>query len=255
MTLILTELSTFGIAMATDSAVTHMQTRTALRSTIPNAAKKLQEIPYLKAGISCWGLGTISGTSTDQWLSNFINTNTRRRTLRGFANELAKQLNAQIPPNNPGNSRLGFHLAAFEDYNGAPTPSFYHIHDSQSTTLQQRGITVNPNQFNANHDISPQVFQQQIASIGGAWITRNGDYQMYASIFQLLENLFQGLKPLGISIPNSQNLTDRAEYLVFQIRTMSEIYRLSNLIPGIGGGIHYLTINQNGIHSQGVKFF
>ena len=34
MKLILIELSTFGIAMATDSAVTHMQTRTGLRSTI-----------------------------------------------------------------------------------------------------------------------------------------------------------------------------------------------------------------------------
>lgn len=255
MTLILTELGSFGISMAADSTVTHTQTRTGLRHTTPSAAEKLQAIPYLKAGISCWGLGTIGRISTDRWLSNFISANTRRRTLRGFANELASQLNAQVSPNTSGNSRLGFHLAAFEDYNGTPTPSFYHIHDGQSTTLQQRGITINPNQFNANHDVPPQIFLQQIASTGRTYITRNGDYQMYARIFQLLENFFQSLRPLGVSVPNSQNLTDRAEYLVFQIRTMSEIYRLSNLVPGVGGGIHYLTINQNGIYSQGVKFF
>lgn len=254
MTLVLTEMSSLGIAMAADSAVTRTQTQTRLSYAIPNAAQKLQVISYLNAGISCWGLGTIAGTPTDQWLSNFINSSTSLTTLQSFANELARQLNARVPLNTSGNSRLGFHLAAFEDYNGTPTPSFYHIHDGPSTTLQQRGITVNPNQFNANHDIPPQIFQQMVSS-GRAWITRNGDYQLYARMFELLENFFQQLQPLGIQIPSSQNLVDRAEYLVFQIRTMSELYRLSNLVPGIGGGINYLTINPAGIHSQGVRYF
>lgn len=254
MTLVLTELSSLGIAMAADSAVTRTQIQTGLSHAIPNAAQKLQVIPHLNAGISCWGLGTIAGTPTDQWLSTFISSSASFTTLQSFANELARQLNTQVSPNTSGASRLGFHLAAFENYSGTPTPSFYHIHDGPSTTLQQRGITVNPNQFNANHDIPPQAFQQ-IADADRAWITRNGDYQLYANIFSLLENFFQQLQPLGISIPSSQNLLDRAEYLVFQIRTMSEIYRLSNLVPGIGGGIHYLTINQAGIHSQGVRYF
>ena len=254
MTLVLTELSSFGIAMAADSTVTRTQTQTGLSYAIPNAAQKLRAVPHLNAGISCWGLGTIAGIPTDQWLSNFINSNTSLTTLQSFANELARQLNAQVPPNTSGVSRPGFHLAAFENYNGTPTPSFYHIHDGPSTTLQQRGITVNPNQFNANHDVPPQIFQQ-IVGTGGAWITRNGDYQLYARMFSLLENFFQQLQPLGILIPSSQNLVDRAEYLIFQIRTISEIYRLSNLVPGIGGGIHYLTINRTGIHSQGVRYF
>ncbi len=254
MTLVLTELSSHGIAMAADSAVTHSHSQTGLSYVTPNTARKLQTIPHLNAGISCWGLGTISNTSTDAWLENFINANSSISTLKDFANELANNLNSQVPPNTSGQSRLGFHLAGFENFNGNHTPSFFHVHDGPSTTLQQRGINVNPNQFNPNHDILPNLFQQ-ILSSGRGWITRNGDYQMYARIFQVLNSFFQQLQPLGIMIPNSQNLSDRAEYLVFQIRTMSEIYRLSNLIPGIGGGIHYLTINQNGINSQGVKFF
>jgi len=253
MTLVLTELSPFGIVMVADSAVTHTQRATGLTYAIPNAAEKLQVIPHLSAGISCWGLGDVAGVPTDQWLSNFINSSISLNTLQNFANELARQLNAQVPPNTSGTSRLGFHLAAFEDYNGIPTPSFYHIHDGPSTTLQLRGIPVSPTQFNANHDIPPQIFQ--LASTHNAWITRNGDYRLYANIFGLLENFFQQLQPLGIMIPHSQNLSDRAEYLVFQIRTMSEIYRLSNLVPGIGGGIHYLTISPSGIHSRGAKYF
>ncbi len=254
MTLVLTELSSFGIAMAADSAVTFTNRQTGLSFAQPNFALKLQVIHHLNAGISCWGMGEIAGISTDKWLSNFIASSSSQTTLQGFAEELATQLNSDAPLNTTGENRLGFHLAAFEDHNGIPTPSFYHIHDGPSTVLEQRGINVDPKRFNANHDVPPQIIQQ-IADSGRGFIVRNGDYQLYVNIFAQLEELFRQLIPLGIVIPNSQNLIDRAEYLVFQIRTVAEIYRLSNLIPGIGGGINYLTISPDGIHSHGTRFF
>lgn len=255
MTLVLTELSHLGIAMAADSAVTYTNSLTGLRYAQPNRARKLQEVPHLNAGVSCWGLGSVAGLNTDQWLSRFVASSGSLATLQDFANELARQLNNRlVPPNTLGDNRLGFQLAGFEDCNGVPTPSFYHIHDGPSTVLQSRGTTVNPYQFNANHDMPPQLLQQLIP-VGGTYTTRNGDYQLYAQIFARLEALFTQLQPLGIQIPSSQNLVERAEYLVFQIRTMSELYRLSNLVPGIGGGIWYLTINPTGIHSYGVKYF
>lgn len=254
MTLVLTELTTHGITMAADSAVTSTNTRTGLSHAQPNAANKLHSIPYLNAGISCWGLGKIGRMQTDRWLENFIRSNPGITTLQDFAGELATSLNSLIPRNISGDGRLGFHLSGFEDYSGVPTPSFYHIHDGRSTTLEQRGIFVDTSLFNPNHDMPPDIFTQ-IAATGAGWITRNGDYQLYAQIFQLLEKFFGQLQPMGVMIPNSQNVADRADYLVFQIRTVSELYRLSNLVPGIGGGIHYLTIIQNGIMSEGIKYF
>jgi hypothetical protein len=254
MTLVLTEMSPFGIAMAADSAVTFTNPQTGLRYAEPDLARKLQPIPYLNAGISCWGMGEISDTPTDTWINNFIDSHRTVTSLMAFAQQLAETLNTQLPPNTDGTNRLGFHVAGYENYNGAPTPSFYHVHDGSSTTLAQRGIVINPNQVNANHDMPPEIFQQTQAR-GLGWITRNGDYQLYATIFGLLEDFFHKLTPLGIRIPNSQNLNERAEYLVFQIRTVSEIYRLSNLVPGIGGTIYFLTINPDGIYSQGTKHF
>ncbi|MEW6004578.1 MAG: hypothetical protein AB1695_04605 [Stygiobacter sp.] len=241
--------------MAADTAVTFTNTKTGLSHVQNNAAVKLQTIPYINAGISCWGMGQINGISTDEWLKNFITNNSKLTTLKEFADTLADELNKVIPKNpTPQNSRLGFHLGGFEIYQGSSVPSFYHIHEGASTTLQQRGITINPNQFNANHDLPPAV-ALQLFSQGKIWITRNGDYRLYANIFNQLESLFQQLQPLGIVIPNTQNLSDRAEYLVFQIRTTAEIYRLSNLIPGIGGNIHFVTISQAGLHSQGIKHY
>ena len=253
MTLILTELSPLGIAMAADSAVTYTHHHTGMAWAVPNQARKLQVIPHLNAGISCWGMGAIGGTPTDQWLTTFIQTNTAITTLQGFASALATQLNAMVGPNSNGQERLGFHLAGFESLNGILFPSFFHIHDGPSTVLQSRRINVNPSQFNANHDMPPHLCQQILAR-GDAYMTRNGDYQLYANLFLLLEQFFGQLQNLGVIVPNSQNIADRAEYLVFQIRTISEIYRLSNLVPGIGGSISYLAIVPAGIHTQGVKW-
>lgn len=250
MTLVLTELTSYGIAMAADSAVTSINNATGQTSVRNNAATKLQKITYLNAGASCWGLGRISGTPTDKWLANFIASNSSLSTLSSFATALESELNKVVTAD--PNGSLGFHLAGYEKVVGINGPSFYHIHDGPSTTLQQRGITVNPSRFNANHDMPPNLLPP-ILAVAPGWITRNGSYVLYAQIFHLLEMYFSALGQQGIIIPDSHNLMDRAEYLIFQIRTVSEIYRLSNLVQGIGGSINYLTISPAGIQDEGTR--
>lgn len=255
MTLILTELTPHGIAMAADSMVTTTHLASGLQHTTPNAAMKLQTIEHLTAGVSCWGEGRINGVPTDEWLADFIVHSTACSTLQAFATALANELNITAGLRPARECRLGFHLAGFEDYQGTPTPSFFHIHGGPSTTLQGRGISVDPEQFNANHDISPDVFREITAMGRGGWITRNGDYYLYAEIFRRPETFFQELRgSLGVVIPNSQSISDRCDYLVFQIRTLSTIYRLSNLVPGIGGPISYLGIVPTGFHSRGLVY-
>lgn len=65
MTLVLTEISPFGISMAADSAVTIRNMQNGLLPVQPNSALKLHLIPYLDAGIYCWGIGRIRNKSTD----------------------------------------------------------------------------------------------------------------------------------------------------------------------------------------------
>jgi hypothetical protein len=237
--------------MAADSAVTTTY-RTGLRSVNPTGARKLHSVPALTAGVSCWGIGTIEDQPTDLWLQRFIATQQDATELSQFASALADQLQSSIGPGPGSHARLGFHVAGFEDFNGTRVPSFYHVHDGPSTTLQSQGITVDPTRFNANHDMPPAVLVAKLA-LGHGWITRNGDYQLYGHIFGLLETLFQHLRAQGIAIPHSQRLPDRAEYLVFQIRTISGLYRLSNLVPGIGGPISFLTISPDGIELEGMS--
>lgn len=239
--------------MAAESAVTFEDRKTGILHVEPDAARKLHRVTSLNAGVSCWGIGSIGGTPTDQWLDNFIAHYSGLPVLSSFAEELASNLRSALGPTPGDTARLGFHVAGFEEYEGNPVPSFYHVHDGPSTTLMDRGATVDPTRFNANHDMPPSEFLKRVAH-GHGWITRNGDYQLYGQIFGLLESLFRELRGIGIHIPHSQDLRDRAEYLVFQIRTVAELYRMSNLVPGIGGSIRFLTISPMGFQSEGVSY-
>jgi hypothetical protein len=200
-------------------------------------------------------MGQLENKGTDQWLENFIQASISITSLGEFASALANRLNAILPPNNQTHcGRLGIHLCGFEMLNGRPTPSFFHIHDGPSEELTKRGITVDPTKVNANHDVPPQR-ANDIISRNGWYITRNGDYRLYAKLFQRIESFFKTLEPDGIIVPWSNNLIDRVDYLIFQIRMVSEIYRLSNLVPGIGGAVNYLTITPDGIKDEGVRYF
>lgn len=88
MTLILTELSEYGIAMAADTAVTMLSRSTVTRSfeRVYFGVRKLRPIFKIQAGVSVWGQGEINGVDTDVWLGEFI---TRREddynSLQEFA--------------------------------------------------------------------------------------------------------------------------------------------------------------------------
>jgi hypothetical protein len=173
-----------------------------------------------------------------------------------FATLLQNELRLHIAPINVRNDPLGtigFHLAGFVNYRGNPTPTFYHIHNGKRQALSARGITVNPAIINANHDLPPSM-AQPILSTGVPYLTRNGDFTVYAALFQHLNRFLQNLSRYrNLTIPHSRNLRERAEWLRFQIATMSELYRLSNLhLPTIGGKIDTLLITPNGVDKCGL---
>lgn len=257
MTLILTELSRFGIAMAADSAVTFQETLPE-GDTIPRVllgVRKLQPIPKLNAGISVWGLGEIEEISTDIWLANIIRTKEEEyNSINEFAILLQNELRRHIPDidvSRPENQlgTIGFHLAGFVEWEEQSTPTFYHIHNGISQDPSRRGISIYPRKVNASHDLPPQLAREHIDH--GVWyITRNGDYQLYANLFGYLGNFFLGLaEQTEIVIPYSISLEDRAKWLKFQIKMMADLYAFSNRGSVIGGDVATLTISSQGIES------
>jgi hypothetical protein len=249
VTLVISELSSLGIAMAADTAVTIpiRPPNRRLYHRVLRGGVKLLPVPTLPAGISYWGLGTIGGMPTDDWLRDFLSRNRRGiNSLASLASLLELELRQCVRTVNLArypNGSFGVHLAGFIRTPSGTSPAMYHVHNGPSQALPNARI--NPRLINANFDRPPQVYPP-----GVFYRTRNGDFRLYATVFTAIENLFGQLNQQGFVIPHAaalhvSPLRARAEYLRFHIKTMARIYEMSNVpVPGsIGEEVTTLTIS------------
>lgn len=239
MTLIITELSRFGIAMVADSAVKITETLPSGReaSHVLNGAQKLQMVPYLKAGISVWGLGGIpsqnGSVSTDIWLGDFIEQHFNIGSISEFADCLVQELqnivgNAQLP--------VGFHLAGFVDVDDRKLPTFYHIRNVDGTYAH----------YDFHEFVPGQDFPPRELADNEAYITRNGDYGPYAALAEAVQNALPRIQAgIGLNIPHP-SLYGRIAYHSAWVKFVSELYASSGLLKTIGGSVTALGIYPNG---------
>jgi len=257
MTLVLSEVSSFVVAMAADSAVTFSNGRVYI------GAQKLLPVYKLNAGISTWGLGNIGRIDSDVWLAKFIeNDVTSSMSLWNMANKLAEKLNKDFGGIIP--ERMGVHVAGFDEKNGFRGPAFYHVHNGHYHVQYRNGkIEIVPDEyppireFRAHEDCPPTIYP-----IKKVHLTRNGDFAVFAILYEIINPLFNNIQKMtSLNFPYPPSLASRGEYLRFWIETIVGIYRLSNarqrILPqpatagdaSIGGPITILTISKSGIES------
>lgn len=258
MTLVITEVSNFGVAMAADSAVTFSSGRVLI------GVQKLLPIPQIDAGISVWGRGEIAGQDADVWLQNFIaNDVNDGMSLWDAANLLAESLNNAF--GQQINERMGIHVSGFDERRGIRGPSFYHIHNGHYHIEYRNGqILEIPNEdppireFRAHMDRPPTIYSDNDEPL----TTRNGDFSIFAPLYDSISPLFENVQnQTGLIFPYPRGLASRGEYLRFWVKTIIEVYRLSNarrrILPhpitagdaSIGGPVSILTISDSGIES------
>jgi hypothetical protein len=257
MTLVLTEVSSFGVSMAADSAVRFPSGRVYI------GAQKLSPVSKIDAGLSLWGRGDVNGVDADVWLQRFIENDVRNgMSLWNMANELAEKLNEAFGGVISG--RMGIHVGGFDEKNGIRGPAFYHVHNGhyrigfvngQVVELPEEDPPVR--EFRAHEDRAPAIYAESDFRI-----TRNGDFAIFAFLYDRINPLFNRIQQIiGLSFPYPPSLAARGEYLRFWISTVIEIYRLSNarkrILPqpatagdaSIGGPVSVLTISESGIES------
>lgn len=235
MTLVITEISRFGIAMVADSAVTFTEVLPSGDNVhyVLSGARKLQVIPHLNAGISVWGLGavpTMSGElSTAVWLEDFIKRHSSTVSLDGFANELVEELQSTIGDRK---QPMGFHLAGYVEVNGQRLPTFYHVRNVDGTYKHYEHHEFVPGQDYPPKDIG----ENQI------YITRNGDYGPYAALVETMQIALPHIQVgMGLTIPHP-SLEGRVVYHSAWVRFISELYASSGLLRTIGGTVSALGI-------------
>ncbi len=256
MTLVLSEISHRGVAMAADSAVTCGSGRVYV------GAQKLQAVPQIGAGMSVWGLGSIGEEDTDVWLERFIQTEVKpTMTLWKAAERLADELNSAFGGVAPG--RMGIHVCGFDERQGFRGPALYHVHNGHYKVQVDDGKFVRiPDEdppireFRAHHDIPPQAWSRERTPQG----RRNGDISVFAWTNQYLSRFLDEFQAgTEFRFPYPDSLESRGEYLRFLVNMTIELYRLSNARPrvlrqpatlgdaSIGGPVTVLTISGQGI--------
>ncbi len=239
MTLVITEVSKFGIAMVADSAVTFTEVLPSGDKThhVLNGARKLQVIPFINAGISVWGLGSVPTSngqlSTDSWLEYFISQHSAIRTIGEFAKTLTQDLQKVV-----GNKKqpMGFHLAGYTEVGNCSLPTFYHIRNVDGNYKHYEH-----HEFVAGHDYPPQeISENQV------YVTRNGDYGPYAALAEAVQMALPHIQiGMGIAMPYP-SLDGRVAYHTAWVRFVSELYASSELLRTIGGNISALGIYPSG---------
>jgi len=240
MTLIITEVSRYGIVMVADSAITSITTKNGNIHSISieeNGATKLSKIDYLNAGISWWGLATINNKNTEEWLSEFIEKNKNNcKSVSEFAKKLETELRNVL---GKIDTEMGFHLAGYERSSRGNLPSFYHVTNSAKNDCFDHSTK----EFEAQPDYTPEKYDPSIFRI-----TRNGAYFIYANISNMLQQFFNQLAATqGIMIPGKQSLDGREEYLRFYMEMIKKIFSISNLEQTIGGKVASMKIDSSGI--------
>jgi len=218
MTLVLTEITKVGIAMAADSAITKIQGNKIIEVD-EQGWQKLLRIPKINAGISYWGMiGAVTRQQFDNWLQDKIASD-QYNDLYSFANYLVSELNKACK-NVPLKDRhdVGIHLAGYSAWSDKVIrPTFLHIHNGHGRILMNPKydhnkilISINPvwdsdsrklfeihNDF-PNPDISLIGNLNTLNNTG--WITRNGDFFLYAVLQEYINkaiyfiNLSQNIK-------------------------------------------------------------
>ena len=268
MTLLVTECSASGVAMAADSAITKIDAKGRIVEIDQKEWRKVLRAPKIIAAVGYWGfIGKIHQGRFDEWLHRIMQR-AKYSDLPALAATLADALNGACgdKPLADGES-AGLHVAGFHPWkDGTRRPFFFHVHNgpggvqiqeiAEPLPRGERLIEVRPQLVTGARDIfkAHQDFPREDASLeenletlGRGYTTRNGDYFYYAVVWDALTRSFNYLNLIrGFSIPRDQSLGARRGLLHVALETTVRVYRCSNQSRIVGGKVLSEAIGPNG---------
>lgn len=265
MTLILTELTSAGIAMAADAAITRMHNGKIVEIE-PQGMSKILRVPKIRAAISFWGMiGAVTTRAFDQWLQDIINEE-NYDSLETFADLLADSLNDSCNGNalNDG-EEVGIHVAGYAPWeDDIVRPFFYHIHNGHGKFISEHEFdndkkivavhtkwVSDPRKLFEKHQDFPSLdksLEQNIASLNIGYITRNGAFFIYSVLAKKIQEALNYINLMpNVSIPREPTkLSSRKGFLHVVLEMMIKFYRCSNQSRIIGGTVTSLGISEDG---------
>ena len=245
MTLILTCATPIGVVMVADSAITYFDANGKIDHVDEVGWTKIFRIPMARGGLSYWGhIGAIR-PRFDEWVKYLIRKHENVRELKAFANVVADEMNAALN-NHPLQNPAGVHVAGFmANSQGGFTPAIFHIHNGNGhfqgnlATGEWGWKRTEPPKIFTVHQDFPRPGQTR-------WMVRNGEFFLFAQLWEELENAFLRINMLeGIRIPAKNTLGAYKGKMHTMVKMVVDLYRISNLHRSVGGRVVSLGIAEN----------
>jgi hypothetical protein len=241
VTLILTEVSPFGIAMVADSAMTTEAVVPSgkKRLRVTYGLRKLQEAPSVNGCVSYWGAGEIQDLNrvpTDLWLEDFTEQNSGIHQLKTWVEKLTDKLNALRPP-----SALGFHAAGYIGRE-KKMPVVYRVanHDRLGSPLRE---------FRCELLWAPTV----VKKVPDSQLYADGDLTAYAPLSQAVDSVLPDVRKNANLVIPGESLEERARYLAAWVSFVSDVYESSGKYRTIGGDVLVAVITGEGSRISNVQ--
>lgn len=235
MTLILTDISRHGVAMAADTAESiEADTESGRKMRVSFGMKKLQRLPGLSGMVGTWGFGKIGLTPTDLWLEDFVSRHGHVSSLDKLAHTLRSTV--QKIHGAAGSPELGFRLSGFNPEKAGLVPVSYRIcnYDARGGVLSEFEV-FSQKRF-SNLDNTP-------------WSAADGDITFYQRV--ATDDFRQRMEATPDTFPAPANsLFSRADFLVACIRFVSDLHHCAGLARTIGGGPVVITISSSGVVTE-----
>jgi hypothetical protein len=261
MSLVLTELTNAGIAMAADSAIS-MRNQGGLVERNRQQWSKLLRVPSIWAAVSYWGvIGAVTPSRFDHWLQRVIDSG-HYTDLNTFADVLVEALNNACHGRPLANgNEVGIHVAGYYPWaDGVGRPFFFHVHNGHAiirinheTDNMRNLIAVHPrwdadprSLFEKHQDFPAldKTIEQNLEALRIGYITRNGDYFFYSVIADYLYQAFLYLNLIPeFSIPRDPlSLSSRKGFIHTIMEIMIRFYGCSTRGEIIGRPVSSLGI-------------
>lgn len=171
MTLVVSDISSLGIVMVGDSAVTRLPD-----DVVSEGAVKVQYSAVANVGFALWGTSLHSEKRLDRWLSEFIATRIAKDdSVEDIGNRIASDLNDAVRASAPPWPRRGVHVAGFRD----GLPVLFHVHPGADDEPPHE-VRLNKD-FPDNQNWTASEFRQYLDS--GVIHLRNGYHPMFGPFF------------------------------------------------------------------------
>lgn len=252
MTLIVSEVSRLGIAMAADSAETSGHNcrwnLTHPQPAVRTGAEKIAAIESCRTAIAGWGVAHLGKDQmpTDLFLQDFACDVPRGLGLAKIGERLADRVNKLGGPRACGDG--GFHVAGYAHDDGCSYPAIYHVYPDSAGVMQLHFDWPNKH-WDGYENSRPEGWRQALDKGSIGWLF-NGSIKTYKRLSKEIYRIYEDVKtrPATGHPPSSlSELGVRGRLLRLIVANVCDLYALAGQHPTISKPVSWLTISEKGI--------